>query len=208
MLPPGVALLSLGEHRLKDLGRPETIAQLLHPTLPSSFPPLRSLDNPILPNNLPQQLTTYIGRETEIDAVKALLAKSRLVTLTGIGGAGKTRLSLQVAADLLETRPDGAWIAELAPIADAALVPEVVASALGVEEQPGKTPLMALVERLKDKRLLLLLDNCEHVLDAAARLADSLLRNCPGVQILATSREASGLGANRRSAFPLSPCPT
>ena len=111
-----------GEHRLRDLGRPEQVFQLLHPALPTEFPPLKSLDNPQLPNNLPQQVTSFIGREKEIEAVKTLLGKTRLLTLTGSGGCGKTRLSLQVAADVLENYPDGVWLVELAPLADPALV--------------------------------------------------------------------------------------
>ena len=113
-LPPSAALLPLGEHRLRDLGRPETIFQLLHPALPSRFPPLRSLENPGLPNNLPQQMTSFIGREKEMETVKSLLGTTRLLTLTGSGGCGKTRLGLQAAADVLENYPDGVWFVELA----------------------------------------------------------------------------------------------
>ena len=131
-LLPDASLLDLSQHRLKDLGRPEQVFQLLHPSLPAEFPPLRSLDNPALPNNLPQQPTSFIGREKEVAQVKARLARTRLLTLTGAGGSGKTRLSLQVAADLLTGEGDGGWLVELAALADPALVPQAVAGVLGV----------------------------------------------------------------------------
>ena len=131
-LLPDASLLDLSQHRLKDLGRPEQVFQLLHPSLPAEFPPLRSLDNPALPNNLPQQPTSFIGREKEVAQVKARLARTCLLTLTGAGGSGKTRLSLQVAADLLTGEGDGGWLVELAALADPALVPQAVAGVLGV----------------------------------------------------------------------------
>jgi class 3 adenylate cyclase/tetratricopeptide (TPR) repeat protein len=188
-LPSEVTLKDLGERRLKDLSRPETVFQALHPALPDNFPPLRSLDNPALPNNLPQQLTSFIGCETQAAEVKALLGKSRLLTLTGAGGGGKTRLSLQVAADLLDQYFDGVWLVELAPLSDPALVPQVVAGVLGIKEQPGQTMQQSLTDALKDKRLLLVLDNCEHLIATCASLAADLLRHCPGIRILASSRE-------------------
>ncbi len=192
ILLPSVSLRPLGEHRLRDLGRPETVFQLLHPDLPSDFPPLKSLDNPELPNNLPQQVTSFIGREKEMADVKTLLAKTRLLTLTGSGGSGKTRLALHVAADVLENYSEGAWLVELAPVADPALVAQSVAQALNVTEEPGKPLVQTLVAALKDKRLLLVLDNCEHVLDACARLVDTLIRACPNLKVLASSREGLG----------------
>src|SRR5262249_2572953 len=137
-LPPSAALAALGEHRLKDLGRPESVSQLLHPDLPSDFPPLRSLDNPALPNNLPEQVTSFVGRGKELEQVEALLKKSRLVTLTGSGGCGKTRLALQAAADLLQEQADGVWVAELASLSDPSLAQQAVAGALGIQEEPGK----------------------------------------------------------------------
>ncbi len=188
-LPPAVSLLALGDHRLKDLGRPEMVFQLLHPSLPAVFPPLRTLDNPDLPNNLPQQATSFIGREKEVAAVKTLLGKTRLLTLTGAGGSGKSRLSLQAAADLLTGEGDGVWLVELAPLADPALIPQAVADALSVREEAGKPLSKTLVEWLKPKRLLLILDNAEHVLSACATLCADLLRNCPQAHILVTSRE-------------------
>ncbi len=228
-LPDGVSLLELGERRLKDLIRPERIFQLVVPGLPSQFPPLKSLD--ILPNNLPRQLTSFIGREHEIAEVKRLLTpllkdeggrlkdeggrlkdetsqvrvlhpssfslhpskEARLVTLTGPGGAGKTRLSLQVAADVLDYFIDGVWFVELAPLSDAASVPQALASALGLREEPGRPLLNTLTDYLRPKKLLVILDNCEHLVTACAQLAQTLLQRCERLHILATSREAFGI---------------
>ena len=191
-LPPGASLLDLGEHRLKDLVRPEHVYQLAAPDLPSDFPPLKSLD--AFPNNLPIQLTSFIGRETEMVDLKLLLTvdQARLVTLTGSGGTGKTRLALQVAADLLETFKDGVWLVELAQLADPVLIPQTVAAALGVREVPGKSIAAGLIDYLRSRHLLLILDNCEHVIEASARLAGTLLQACPNLFILATSREILG----------------
>lgn len=150
-LPASAALKNLGEHRLKDLGGAEVVFQLLHPDLPSDFPPLRSLDNPQLPNNLPQQITSFIGRDKEIAEVKTLLSKTRLLTLTGSGGTGKTRLSLQVAADVLENYPDGVWLVELAPLTDPSLVPQTLADVLGVREVSGEPITKTLLGTLYSK---------------------------------------------------------
>ena len=201
-LPDQVHLHTLGEHRLRDLTRPEQVFQLLHPDLPTDFPPIRSLNNAILPNNLPQQLTSFIGREKEMVQVTTLLAHTRLLTLLGAGGSGKTRLSLQVAADLLDDYPDGVWLIELAPLSDPALVPQTVAQALGVKEQAGQSFLQSLVEGLKGKRLLLLLDNGEHVLSACAQLVATLLRSCIDVKILVTSREAMNIAGEQTYRVP------
>ncbi len=196
-LPDGASLRELGEHRLRDLLRAEPVAQLLHPDLPSAFPPLRSLDS--FPNNLPRQLTRFVGREEEIERVKALLDASVLVTLTGMGGTGKTRLALQVAAELVDRYRDGVWLVELAPVSDprSALVPslvgQAVAAALGLPEEPERTTDETLVEFLRSRTILLLLDNCEQVVAGCAALADRLLRTCGGLKILATSREALGI---------------
>ncbi|HEY8744448.1 MAG TPA: adenylate/guanylate cyclase domain-containing protein, partial [Chloroflexota bacterium] len=190
-LPLDAGLRDLGDQRLSDLSRPERVYQLLHPDLPAEFPPLRSLT--ALPHNLPLQLTSFIGRERELGELTRRLQTARLLTLTGSGGAGKTRLALQVAAELVPRYPDGVWLAELAPLADPALVRRTVAAAVGVREAPGQAILDTLLAALREKRLLLVLDNCEHVLDACARLADALLRGCPGVQLLAASREALGV---------------
>lgn len=186
-LQPGVSLKELGTLQLQNLQRPEHVYQLCHPDLREHFPPLRLLD--ILPNNLPQQVTSFVGRLREIGDVKRLLATTRLLTLTGAGGTGKTRLSLQVAADLLEGEGDGIWFVELAPLTDPDLVPRAVAAVLGVREAAGRTQLEMLVQHLSRRKVLILLDNCEHVLHACAELADALLRACPDVRILASSRE-------------------
>ena len=197
ILPAAVSLRDLGKVRLRDLATPEHVYQVVHPRLRNNFPALRSLE--AIPNNLPQQVTTFIGREQALVDLKGLLTKARLLTLTGSGGCGKTRLGLQVAADLLERFPDGAWLVELAPLSDSDLVPPTVASVLGLKEEPGKPIIQTLTEYLKDKRLLLLLDNCEHLLEGCAKFSDALLRQCAGVQILASSRE--GLGINGEQAY-------
>ena len=190
-LPPGVTLRDLGTHRLKDLQQAEHLLQVVHPDLRGDFPPLKSLD--ARPNNLPRQLTSFIGREKEMGEVKRLLSTADLVTLTGSGGAGKTRLAFQVAADVIEHYPDGVWLAEFAPIADSALVPKIVASALNVPEQPGRDMTETLADALRHKALLLVLDNCEHLLAPSRDLAATLLRKCPQIRILATSREGLGV---------------
>ncbi len=197
ILPAAVSLRDLGRVRLKDLSTPEHVYQVVHPKLRQDFPALRSLE--AAPNNLPQQATSFIGREKELVDLKRLLPTARLLTLTGSGGCGKTRLSLQVAADLLERFPDGVWLVELAPLSDSDLVPPTVASVLGLKEEPSKPIIETLTEYLKDKRLLLLLDNCEHLLEACATFVDALLRQCANVQIVASSRE--GLGINGEQAY-------
>ncbi len=192
-LPAGVWLKDLGLHRLRDGGRPEQVFQLQAEGLPAAFPALRSLDNPKLRNNLPTQLSSFIGREAELAEVRRLVGGSRLVTLTGAGGAGKTRLGLQVAAGLLDGTGDGVWFADLAPLQDPGLVAVTVADVLGVRQEPGRPVLDTLVEAVSGQSLLVLLDNCEHVLGACAKLADALLRGCPDLALLATSREPLGI---------------
>ena len=157
---------------------------------------------PIYPNNLPRQLTSFIGRENEIAAVEALLARARLLTLIGSGGCGKTRLSLQVAANTFEQFPDGAWFLELAPLTEPGLLLQAVASAFAVKEEPGKPLERTLTEHLRNKRLLLLVDNCEHLLDACATVVDLLLRQCPGLKILASSRQALGTAGEQTYRVP------
>jgi len=186
-LPEGAGLKDMGAHRLRDLSNPEQVFQLLHPDLPSEFPPLKSLN--ALPTNLPAQLTSFIGREKEIQTATRLLAEHRLLTLTGAGGCGKTRLACQIAADLLDTYPDGAWLVELASLADPSLVAQAVASTLAIKEEPGRPLLQTLAEGLRSRKLLLLLDNCEHLLAACAFLCETLLKACPDLRVLATSRE-------------------
>jgi predicted ATPase/class 3 adenylate cyclase/tetratricopeptide (TPR) repeat protein len=190
-LPEGLSLRDLGEHRLTDLTYLEHVFQVTHPDLPADFPSLRSLD--AYAHNLPLQLTSFVGREREMTEVKRLLQVARLLTLIGTGGCGKTRLALQVAADQADAFADGVWFVDLAPLADPTLVPQVVATILGVREVPARPPLVTLVDSLRGRDLLLILDNCEHLLDACARLADALLRACAHVRIVATSREAFGL---------------
>jgi predicted ATPase/class 3 adenylate cyclase len=190
-LAPGIGMKDLGSHQLKDLSRPEQIFQLSHPGLKDDFAPVRSLSNQ--PNNLPQQLTSFVGREQEVENLQTLLSKHRLITLAASGGSGKTRLALQVAANMLEHYPDGAWLVELASINDPNLVARTVADALGVTEQSGQPIQTTLASELKQKRMLLILDNCEHLLSSAGMVADHLLRNCSNLTILATSREALGI---------------
>lgn len=200
LLPPRASLRDCGIHRLKDLGTPEQVFQLCHPELRSDFPPLLSLDS--RHNNLPRQLSSFIGRDREISEVKALLGLGRLVTLTGSGGVGKTRLALQTAADILAGIPHGAWLVELAAQSDPASVPLAVATVLGLKEQAGKDLTQLLVEHLVEKRLLLLMDNCEHLLVACASLIHTLLIRCPDLRILATSRESLGLAGERTYRVP------
>ncbi len=196
----GVALRDLGEHRLKDLATPERIFQLVLPDLPHEFPPLKSLS--VLLNNLPIQATSFVGREREMADVKNLLRTSRLVTLTGVGGCGKTRLALQVAGEVLETFPDGVWLVELAPLSDPGLIPQAVTSVLRIQEEPDQPLLDTLTDVLQTRHLLLILDNCEHLLDASARLADALLRHCANLRFLATSRESLGVAGEAAFRVP------
>jgi predicted ATPase/class 3 adenylate cyclase len=193
-LPPGAALRDLGLHRLKDLGRPEQIFQLDAAGLAADFPPLRSLDNPALPNNLPAQLATFIGRDRELAQLRALVESSRLVTVTGAGGAGKTRLSLQVAAELLDGSGDGVWLVELAAIADEGAVAPAIARALGTAGRPEQPVLDTLLDALAPQDILIVLDNCEHLIGACAKIADAIVTRCPLVHLLATSREPLGIG--------------
>jgi predicted ATPase/class 3 adenylate cyclase len=185
---PEIALRDMGEQRLKDLIRPEHVYEAVGSGLPADFPPLKTLD--VRPNNLPVQLTSFIGRETQMAEVRGLLSAARLLTLTGVGGTGKTRLALQVAADELDTFSDGVWLVELAPLSDPGLVPQSVATALSVAEEVGRPMLATLSDALRSRHLLLVLDNCEHLVEACAQLAEGLLRACPELRILATSREA------------------
>ncbi len=193
-LPPGASLTDLGLHRLKDLGRPEQIFQVHAASLQAEFPPLRSLGNPALPNNLPAQLATFIGRDRELAEVHALVESSRLVTLTGAGGSGKTRLSLQVAAELLDGSGDGVWLVELATVTDEDAVAPAIAAALGIAGQQGRPVLESLLVALAPQDVLIVLDNCEHLIGACAKAADAILRRCPRVHLLATSREPLGIG--------------
>ena len=199
-LPEEAGLISQGRHRLKDLAQPQEIFQLIHPDLPAEFPPLRSLES--FTHNLPGQLTSFIGREEEMATARRLLQETRLLTLTGTGGTGKSRLALQVAADLLGEYPDGVWLVELAPLSDPALLPQAIAAVLGAGEEPPRPLRETLTDLLRPKELLLILDNCEHLIEASARLSENLLRACPRLQILATSREALEIGGESTLPVP------
>ena len=199
-LPEAVSMRDLGERRLRDLNRPERVFQVAAPDLPADFPALRSLE--IFPNNLPVQLTSFIGREKEMLEVRRLLGTTHLLTLTGTGGTGKTRLSVQVAADMLDQFPDGVWLIELATIDEAAQVASAIAAPLRVREEAEEEMLATLTNFLRNKRLMLILDNCEHLVAESARIAETLLRACPGLQILASSREPLGIAGERTWPVP------
>jgi predicted ATPase len=186
-----VSLLDLGEHRLRDLVRPEHIFQVLASDLPGEFPALQSLNS--LPNNLPPQLTSFIGREREMQDARRLLASARLLTLIGPGGTGKTRLSLQLAADQLSEFKDGVWLVELAPLSDSAYIVSALASVLELHEVPGIPLMDIIIDYLRAKQLLLILDNCEHLVEVSAQIADQLLHACPQLKVVASSREALGI---------------
>ena len=199
-LPAGCELLDLGEHHLRDLDLPERVFQLVAPALRREFPALRTSAEH--QTNLRLQATSFVGRERELAHVERLLTTSRLVTLVGVGGTGKTRLELQAAADGLDRYHHGAWLVELAPISDPGLVPSEIGRALGVQPQPGQAPIEMVVDYLRSKELLLLLDNCEHVIAAAADVADRLLGACPALRVLATSREPLGVEGEAVFAVP------
>lgn len=199
-LPMGCGLLDLGSHQLKDLRRPEHIYQLLAQDLSDSFPPLRTVDS--LPNNLPTQLTAFVGRETQITEVRSLLSRARLVTIMGTGGAGKTRLAIETGAQSLDDYADGVWLIELAEITDPDLVMESVAAALGVRAESDRPLEEAITHYLRDRHLLLILDNCEHVIGAAAGLAERLIRTCSRLRMLATSREVLAINAETIWSIP------
>jgi predicted ATPase/class 3 adenylate cyclase len=207
-LPPGAGLRDLGWHRLKDLGRPEQIFQLCAAGLQAQFPPLRSLGNPALPNNLPAQLAAFIGRDREIGEVRALVESARLVTLTGAGGAGKTRLGLQVAAELLDGSGDGVWLAELATVTDQDAVTTAIAGALRIPPQPGRDVLDVLADALGPQDMLIVLDNCEHLIGACATTAEAILQWCPKVHLIATTREPLGIGGETIYRVPSLSLPT
>jgi len=190
-LAAGSILIDLGLHRLKDLAEPERVWQLTASGLQVEFPGLQSLA--AFPNNLPVQLTSLRGRERDIKETKSLLGEHRLLTLVGSGGVGKTRLALQTGADLLELYPDGVWLADLAPVSDPELVASLVAKVLEIGQPEGRAVSELIPSWARRKRLLLILDNCEHVVNAVANLAESILRAAPEVHVLSTSRQALGI---------------
>jgi predicted ATPase/class 3 adenylate cyclase/DNA-binding CsgD family transcriptional regulator/tetratricopeptide (TPR) repeat protein len=185
--PEGSILRGLGSHRLRDLSRSEQVWQLCHPDLPDAFPPLRSLH--AAPNNLPVPLTSFVGREAAMDAVQQLLSEHRVVTLTGAGGGGKTRLALQVATRVLDDYPDGIWWVDLAPMDDPSLVPAALAAVLGIQESPLEPITETTARYLSSHRSLVVFDNCEHLIASSAVLVERLVQRCAAVTVLATSRE-------------------
>jgi predicted ATPase/class 3 adenylate cyclase len=198
-LPGGVTTRDLGERRLKDLARPERIFQLVIDGLPADFPPLKTLDR--TPNNLPTQLTSFVGREQEVAAARALLEKARLLTLTGPGGTGKTRLSLQVAAEVAGEFPDGAFFVPLDAVTDPTLVASAIVSALGLQEAGQRTPRERLLEYVADRSILLVLDNFEQVLDAAPLVAE-VLRASPRSRVIVSSRAVLHVQGEQEFAVP------
>jgi predicted ATPase/class 3 adenylate cyclase len=201
-LPDHVALRDLGDHRLKDLGQSLQIYQLDIEGLETTFPPLRSLDSPRLMNNLPVQLTEFIGRESEMADLRSLLKSSRLVTLMGAGGVGKSRLATQLGADLVDGSGHGVWFVELAPVVSGEMVLPTIAEAMGIRDEPGRSIKETLLVTLRERSLLIIVDNCEHLLESCANAVEFLLRNCPEVAILATSREPLAIDGERTYRVP------
>jgi predicted ATPase len=191
----GASLVDLGIHRLRDLSDPVRVFQVLGDGLPSRFPPLLSMD--AFPGNLPPQVSSFIGRDTELARVAKALDEARVVTLTGVGGVGKTRLAVRAAAEELPRFREGAWLVELAPVRDPEAVPGAVAAVFRLVERSGLTTLEVLTDFMQSKELVLVLDNCEHLLDPVAELVETLERACPGVVVLATSREGLALEGER-----------
>ena len=191
-LPADAWLTDLGTHALRDLPRPERVVQLCHPDLRNEFPPLRT-PKTVGTHNLPAQLTSFVGRQAQMADVRTLLADNRLVTLTGAGGAGKTRLAIEISARVAPQFPSGVWYVDLAPTTYAEVVPVVVARALGLPDQPDTSTPDTLVRFVADRETLLVLDNCEHLIDATASLATNLLGACPALRVLTTSREPIGV---------------
>jgi len=190
-LPKDVSLRDMGEHKFKDVSHPVRVFQVSVPDLQSEFPALHTLS--VFPNNLPTQITSFVGREKELTDVKKLLHDAHMLTLIGPGGTGKTRLSIQAAQESLDQYPDGVWLVELAPILDPLLVPRTTAIAIGLRDEPQRPVIDMLCDYLREKKMLILLDNCEHLVDACAQMADRLLHASPHTRILASSREALGI---------------
>ncbi|SPM30018.1 Predicted ATPase [Mycobacterium terramassiliense] len=192
-LPPDAWLIDLGTHELRGMARPERVVQLCHPDLRTEFPTLRTPKS-IAAHNLPSQFTRFVGRRLQVTEVRKLSSEDRLVTLTGAGGVGKTRLAVEVASQSVAEYGDGVWYVDLAPITDPELVPVTVARALGLPDQPGRSTMDTVLHFVRDRQLLMVLDNCEHLLDACAEMVVALLSATPGLSLLATSREPLGVG--------------
>lgn len=199
-LPDDIGFTDLGAHRLKDLSLPEHLSQVVAHGLEADFPPLRSLD--AVPNNLPIQLTHFIGRDTELAEALGKLDESRLLKLTGVGGTGKTRLALQAAAAAIHDFPDGVWMVDLAPVSEADMVDNALAATMGVRDQPGRTLLEVVEDALRNKTTLIILDNCEHLHEISAQVSAALLQASSNVKILATSREALGIAGEATYPVP------
>jgi class 3 adenylate cyclase len=191
----GVDLLDLGPRRLRDVPMPIGVFQVRAPGLPTDFPALRALNTS--PGNLRRQTTSFIGREPEVAELQAAVKTHRLVTLIGVGGVGKTRLALEVAARMADEFPDGVWLFELAAVTDPAAVSDAVAAVLGIIQQPGMSVASSVASALEGRIRLLVFDNCEHVLDAAADLVEAILAHSATVKVLATSREGLGVADER-----------
>jgi hypothetical protein len=204
-LPAGAVLTDLGWHRLADLGPAEHVWQLGHPDLPSAFPPLRSLG--ACQHNLPVELTSFVPRDAELAELTTLIAEARLVTLTGSGGCGKTRLALHAASERAGAHADGVWLAELASLRDPAQVAASIADVLQVRQRGPDSGPAELATAIGTQQLLLVLDNCEHLISRCAEVADALLRHCPQLRILATSREPLGVPGEVTWRVPSLPFP-
>ncbi|HEY4795419.1 MAG TPA: LuxR C-terminal-related transcriptional regulator [Mycobacterium sp.] len=191
-LPSDAWLSDLGSHALRDLPRPERVIQLCHPDVVNEFPPLR-ISKTIASKRLPVQLTSFVGRDEQLTQVRELLTQNRLVTLTGAGGAGKTRLAIEIAGQLSGEFSDGVWYVDLAPITDPELVPITAARAFGLPDQAGRSTMDTLTRFVADREILVVLDNCEHLLDASAALISALLATAAGLTLLTTSREPIGV---------------
>jgi predicted ATPase/class 3 adenylate cyclase/DNA-binding CsgD family transcriptional regulator len=192
VLPADAWLVDLGHHELRGVPRPERVVQLCHPDLRNDFPPLCTTST-VVSHNLPVQLTNFVGRGAQMTELEKLLVNNRLVTLTGAGGAGKTRLGVEIAARIAAEFRDGVWYVDLAPVTDPNVVAVAVARALGLPDQPGRSTMDALLRFVRDRQMLVVLDNCEHLLDTTAELVVALLGAAPGLTVLATSREPIGV---------------
>jgi predicted ATPase/class 3 adenylate cyclase len=204
-LAPPATLRDLGEHRLKDLSRPERVSLVLAPDLPATFPALRSLD--VRADNLPVPATPFVGRETDVAEIAAMLETHRLVTIVGSGGIGKTRTSLQVAANVSDRRVDGVWLVELASLSSGEYLPSTIAIALGLTRSSSSDAMDDLIRHLRGKRTLLIFDNCEHLIESSSRAISALLRGCAELKILASSRQGLGIAGEATYRLPSLPVP-